>query len=52
MIDARLVPDKQEEITAGQAVAGRLLNGLGFANRLMSLTPLVFRQHIPGLVVS
>jgi Domain of unknown function (DUF4277) len=52
MIDARLVPDKQEEITAGEAVAGRLLNGLGFANRLMSLTPLVFRQHIPGLVVS
>jgi hypothetical protein len=52
MIDARLVPDKQEEITAGEAVAGRLLNGLGFANRLMSLTPPVFRQHTPGLVVS
>jgi len=34
MIDARLVPDEQEEITAGEAIAGMILNGLGFANRL------------------
>ncbi len=27
MIDARLVPDEQEEITPGEAVAGMLLNG-------------------------
>jgi len=27
MIDARLVPDEQEEITPGEAVAGMILNG-------------------------
>jgi len=39
MIDTRLVPDSQEEITPGEAVAGMILNGLGFANRPLSLTP-------------
>jgi transposase len=42
MIDARLVPDEQEEITAGEAMAGMILHGLGFANRPMSLTPQFF----------
>src|SRR5213592_2087446 len=42
MIDARLVPDAQEEITPGEAVAGMILNGLGFANRPLSLTPQFF----------
>jgi transposase len=42
MIDARLTPDAQEEITAGEAVAGMILNGLGFANRPLSLTPQFF----------
>jgi transposase len=42
IIDARLVPDEQEEITPGEAVAGMLLNGLGFANRPLSLTPQFF----------
>jgi transposase len=42
MIDARLVPDDQEEITPGEAVAGMILNGLGFANRPLSLTPQFF----------
>jgi transposase len=42
MIDARLKPDEQEEITPGEAVAGRLLNDLGFANRPLSLTPQFF----------
>ncbi len=39
MIDTRLGPDSQEEITPGEAVAGMILNGLGFANRPLSLTP-------------
>jgi hypothetical protein len=30
MIDARLIPDAQEEITPGEAVAGMILNGLTF----------------------
>jgi len=42
MIDARLVPDEQEEITPGEAVAGMILNGLGFANRPLSLPPQFF----------
>jgi transposase len=42
MIDARLIPDAQEEITPGEAVAGMILNGLGFANRPLSLTPQFF----------
>jgi transposase len=42
MIDARLVPDAQEEITPGEAIAGMLLNGLGFANKPMTLTPQFF----------
>ena len=55
MIDTRLVPDAQEKITSGEAVAGMILNGLGFANRPLSLTPqffankpldLLFRQGI------
>ena len=42
MINARLVPDAQEMMTPGEAVAGMSLNGLGFANRPMSLTPQFF----------
>jgi transposase len=42
MIDARLMPNEQEEITPGEAVAGMVLNGLGFASRPVSLTPQFF----------
>lgn len=42
MIDARLGPEAQEVITPGEAVAGMVLNGLGFANRPLSLTPQFF----------
>ena len=42
MIDERLIPDDQEEITPGEAVAGMILNGLGFTNRPLSLTPQFF----------
>jgi len=44
MIDARIVPDSQEEITTGEAVAGMILNGLGFSDRPMSLTPQFFEN--------
>ena len=49
MIDARLMPDEQEEITPGEAVAGMILNGLGFANRKYSANPLPLqkKQHPP-----
>ncbi len=42
MIDARVPPHDQEEITAGEAVGGMILNGLGFSNRPVSLTPQFF----------
>lgn len=42
MIDARIVPDDQEEISTGEAVAGMIINGLGFSNRPISLTPQFF----------
>jgi transposase len=42
MINARLVPDPQEVLTPGEAVAGMILNGLGFAHRPLSLTPQFF----------
>jgi transposase len=42
LIDARLKPDDQEEITPGEAIKGMILNGLGFANRPLSLTPQFF----------
>jgi transposase len=42
MIDARVPSHDQEEITAGEAVGGMILNGLGFSNRPVSLTPQFF----------
>jgi transposase len=42
MSNARLVPDAQAVITPGEAVAGMILKGLGFANRPLSLTPQFF----------
>jgi transposase len=45
MIDTRLMPDEQEVITPGEAVAAMILNGLGFANRPLSLTPQFFANN-------
>ena len=42
MIDARLGIHDQEEITAGEAVAGMILNGLGFSDRPLTFTPQFF----------
>jgi transposase len=42
LIDARLLPDEQEEMTPGEARAGMILNGFGFTNRPVSLTPPFF----------
>lgn len=42
MINARLVPDAQAVLTPGEVVAGMILNGLGVANRPLSLTPQFF----------
>jgi len=41
-IDERIQPDADEAITTGEAVAGMILNGLGFTQRPLSLTPQFF----------
>ena len=38
-IDTRLGVDSREEITPGEAVAGMIINGLGFCSQPLSLTP-------------
>ena len=43
-IDDHIEPDAREEITAGEAVAGMILNGLGFSQRPISLTPQFFEN--------
>jgi transposase len=45
MINARLIPAAQAMITPGEAVAGMILNGLGFAHRPLSLTPQFFARR-------
>jgi transposase len=50
MLDTRLVPDQQDMITPGEAVAGMILNGWGFANRPLSLTPQFFANKPRELV--
>lgn len=44
MIDSRIAPHEREEITCGEAVKGMILNGLGFSNRPLSLTPQFFEN--------
>lgn len=36
--------DKQEKISSGEAIAGMIINGLGFSQKPLSLTPLFFEQ--------
>jgi transposase len=51
MINARLMPDAQEALTPGEAVAGMILNGLGFAHRPLSLTPQLFANKPLALLL-
>ncbi len=44
MIDSRIPKDEKENISAGEAIAGMVLNGLGFSNRPLSLTPQFFEN--------
>ncbi|MHA2313618.1 MAG: IS1634 family transposase [Candidatus Thorarchaeota archaeon] len=50
MIDSRIVPDEREEISTGEAVAGMVLNSLGFSNRPISLTPQFFENKAMDLL--
>lgn len=46
LIDDKLGTYKGESLSVGETVAGMIINGLGFSNKPMSLTPLFF-EHIP-----
>jgi len=46
LINEQLGVDVREEISPGEAVAGMMLNGLGFSNKPLSLTPRFF-EHKP-----
>ena len=43
-IDSRLGRYKGETLSPGETVAGMIINGLGFANKPLSLTPLFFQK--------
>lgn len=43
-IDERISRDAREEISCGEAVAGMILNGLGFSDRPLTLTPQFFEN--------
>jgi len=44
-IDNRLGIKEREEISTGEAIAGMIINGLGFTSRPLSLTPRFF-EHV------
>ncbi|TXL02506.1 hypothetical protein BMR07_14485 [Methylococcaceae bacterium CS1] len=44
LIDARLGTYEGETLSAGETVAGMVINGLGFSNKPLSLPPLFFKN--------
>ncbi|MCP4458355.1 MAG: IS1634 family transposase, partial [Cytophagales bacterium] len=44
LIDSHLGHYEDETLSAGETVAGMILNGLGFSNKPLSLTPLFFQN--------
>ena len=44
IIDERIGVDQDEQITTGEAIAAMILNGLGFANRPLTLMPEFFEN--------
>ena len=44
LIDSHLGHYENETLSAGETVAGMILNGLGFSNKPLSLTPLFFQN--------
>ena len=43
-IDSRIPSDSREEISCGETVAGMIINGLGFSDRPLTLTPQFFEN--------
>jgi transposase len=51
MIDSRILPDERAEITTGEAIAGMIINGLGFSDRPISLTPQFFQGKALDILI-
>lgn len=51
LTDERLPQDLQVGVTAGEAVMAMILNGLGFSNRVISLTPQFFSNKPVDLLI-
>jgi hypothetical protein len=47
-IDERIPRDTREEISCGEPVAGMFINGLGFSDRPLTLTPQFFENKALG----
>src|SRR3982751_429415 len=45
-IDNRIPSDSREGISCGEAVAGMIINGLGFSDRPLTLTPQFFENKL------
>ncbi|NGX26546.1 MAG: hypothetical protein K940chlam6_00471 [Chlamydiae bacterium] len=48
LINRRIPQDPREEISVGEAIVGMIINGLGFSDRPMSLTPQFFQSKAMG----
>ena len=48
LIDERIATDAREEISTGEAIAGMIINGLGFSDRPLTLTPQFFENKAMG----
>ena len=48
LINRRIPQDPREAISVGEAIVGMIINGLGFSDRPMSLTPQFFQSKAMG----
>lgn len=51
IIDEKIGTDKQEIVTSGEAVSAMILNGLGFSDRPLTLTPQFFENKPIELLI-
>jgi transposase len=51
MMNSRIPPDEREYVTTGEAIAGMIINGLGFSDRPISLTPQFFQGKALGILI-
>ncbi len=50
IIDERVQPNEQEVVSVGEALKAMILNGLGFSNRPLMLTPQFYENLPMGLL--